>query len=549
MSTRSISLSGLWISAGLLAACGKPADIQTSHHDLVLVGADGAIAIDDGRFVQVGGDVDPDRIGPETRVIELGERAALPGLVDAHCHLYGLGKSLENVTLRGVASEAEAVKIVVEAAAARGPGEWVLGRGWDQNLWGGEFPTRASLDAAVTDHPVALRRVDGHAVWVNTRALELAGVTRDTADPQGGRILRDDAGEPTGVLVDNAMDLVEARIPAATDEVRERWIRAGAAYAIERGLTGVHDMGLEPETIAVYERLADAGELPLRVNAYVEGSPAVARELRERRPTRLDDGDDWLQIRGMKLYADGALGSRGAALSADYSDEPGNRGNWVTAPAELRQAILDATAGGWQVAVHAIGDAAIHAVLDAYEEAQHPELRLRVEHVQVIAADDVPRFARLGVLASMQPTHATSDMPWAEERVGADRILGAYAWRTLLDAGATLVHGSDFPVEEVSPLLGLYAAVTRQDASGNPPGGWYPAQRMTLDEAIRGFTEGAAYAGFVEGSRGRIQAGMVADLTVLDRAIAADRSLLDARVDLTIVGGKIVFEREGAFGD
>jgi predicted amidohydrolase YtcJ len=544
--TRSTSRSGWWISALALAACGRPADVQPAHHDLVLIGPDRSIAIADGRFAEIG-TIDRARIGPETRVVELGGREVLPGLVDAHCHLYGLGRSLESVNLRGVASEADAVAKVVEAAGARGAGEWLLGRGWDQNLWGGAFPTRATLDAALGDRPVALRRVDGHAVWVSSAALALGGITRDTPDPAGGRILRDARGEPTGVLVDNAMELVESKIPPASAEVRERWIRAGAAHAIERGLTGVHDMGLEPETVAVYQRLADAGELPLRVNAYLEGSPAVARELRTRPPERLDDGDDHLQIRGVKIYADGALGSRGAALAADYSDEPGNRGNWVTAPAELRQAILDLSAGGWQVAVHAIGDAAIGAVLDAYAEAARPELRHRIEHVQVIDLDDVERFAALGVLASMQPTHATSDMPWAEERVGPDRIHGGYAWRTILDAGIRLVLGSDFPVEEVSPLLGLYAAVTRQDASGNPPGGWYPAQRMTLDEAIRGFSEGAAYAGFVEASRGRIEVGMVADLTVLDRTIAADRTLLDTQVDLTIVGGRIVFEREGAF--
>jgi predicted amidohydrolase YtcJ len=483
-------------------------------------------------------------IGAQTQVIDLAGRTVTPGWVDGHCHLSGLGGALENVSLRGVASEDEVLRLVVEAAKDRAPGEWLVGRGWDQNLWGGEFPTKKELDAAVGDRPVSLRRVDGHALWANSAALALAGVTRDTKDPPGGKILRDAKGEPTGVFVDNAMDLIEAKIPSASAEVVERRIRAAAAYAIERGLTGVHEMGIDDATAEVYRRLAMAGDLPLRVTGYLSADPAVAKTLRTRRPTDLDDGDAYFSLRGIKLYADGALGSRGAALAADYSDDHGNRGNWVTSPEDLKQAVADASAGGWQIAVHAIGDAAIHAVLDAFEAAGGgKELRHRVEHVQVIAPADVARFAALSVIASMQPTHATSDMPWAEARVGADRIQGGYAWRTLLDAGATLVGGSDFPVEDVGPLLQLYAAVTRQDADGNPPGGWYPAQRMTLDEALRAFTVTPAFAAFVQGDRGRVRRGMVADLVVVDGALAADRTLLDRKVDLTIVGGKVVFER------
>ena len=557
MSSRSI-----WLSAWLIsAACGGTQPAGEAAPELVLVGGDvwtmddaapraTALAIDDGRIVAVGDDATIARLaGAGTRVVELRGRTVLPGLVDAHCHLAGLGGALEHVMLRGIADKAEALRLVGAAAAQRGAGEWVLGRGWDQNLWGGEFPTRAELDAVVGDRPVSLRRVDGHALWASSAALALAGITRDTPDPAGGRILRDAAGEPTGVLVDNAMELVERHVPAPSAAVIERRIRAAAAYAIERGLTGVHEMGVDPATVAVYQRLAAAGELPLRVNIYLSGDPDVARGLASAPPTILDDGDDRIAVRGVKLYADGALGSRGAALHAPYADDPENQGNWVTSPEALHQAIRDASAGGWQLAIHAIGDAAIDAVLDGYAEVGRKELRPRVEHVQVIAAADVPRFAELGVLASMQPTHATSDMPWAEARVGGDRIAGAYAWRSLADAGAVIVGGSDFPVEEVSPLLGLYAAVTRQDAAGNPAGGWYPGQRMTLEEAIHAFTAAPAYAAFVEDARGRLRPGMVADLTVLDRAIAADRTLLEAAVDLTIVGGGVVFERGGPRGE
>jgi predicted amidohydrolase YtcJ len=545
-----------------LAACGGPdrAAPAAAPADLVLVGGDvitmdaarpraRAVAIRDGRVIAVGDDAEVRALaGAATRVVDLAGRTVTPGLVDAHCHLAGLGASLERVSLRGVASEADAVAAVAAAAAGRPAGEWVLGRGWDQNLWDGAFPIRATLDVALPDHPVALRRVDGHAVWVNSAALALAGVTAATPDPAGGRILRDATGAPTGVLVDNAMDLVESKIPAASADVIERRIRAAASYAVERGLTGVHDMGLDDATLDVYRRLAAADELPLRVNAYVAGDPAVAATLRTR---AIEPGtaESHFQVRGVKIYADGALGSRGAALHADYSDEPGQRGNWVTSPAELRQAIRDAVDGGWQVAVHAIGDAAIHEVLAGYADAlaAHPgaDLRLRVEHAQIVDLADVPRFAALGVLASMQPTHATSDMPWAEARVGPDRIRGGYAWRTMLDAGVVVVGGSDFPVEEVSPLLGLYAAVTRQDHDGNPPGGWYPGERMTLDEAIHAFTAAAAYAGFAEAERGALRVGMVADVTVLDRAIdaaAPGPSLRDAGVAMTIVGGRVVFE-------
>jgi hypothetical protein len=334
------------------------------------------------------------------------------------------------------------------------------------------------------------------------------------------------------------MDLVETHFPEPTDEQIERYIRAGAAYAIERGLTGAHDMGIEPEGAAVYRRMAEAGELPLRVNAYLSEVP-------ERAPETADT-ESWFHINGVKLYADGALGSRGAALRDEYADAPGERGNWVTSPEDLRAQVAAGYALGLQMAIHAIGDAAIDASLDAYAALGRDirGRRMRVEHVQVIAREDVQRFVELGVLASMQPSHATSDMPWAEERVGLERVEGAYAWRTLLDAGVIIVGGSDFPVEEVGPLLQFYAAVTRQDVDGNPAGGWYPAQRMTLEEALYAYTFAPAYAVHDEQHRGRIEVGRWADLTVVDGDLVADRTLLERTVDFTIVGGKVVFERE-----
>ena len=483
--------------------------------------------------------------GPATRVIDLHGRSATPGLIDAHCHLYGLGTDLEHVSVRDLTSEAATVAVIAAAANTRPPGQWLIGRGWDQNRWPGQqFPTRAALDRAVGDRPVVLERIDGHAIWVNSVALREAGITRATPDPAGGKIVRDAAGQPTGVLIDNAERLVLAREPTASPEVRERRLRAAAAVAIAAGLTAVHDMGIEDETADAYRRLAAAHALPLRVHAYLT-APAHL----ERLATPPAPATGRFVMRGVKFYADGALGSRGARLYDGYSDDPTNHGLWRTDPAVLARSVEAAVAGRWQVAVHAIGDAGVGSVLDAYlaAEAAHPgDHRLRVEHTQVIAPRDVPRMIATHAIASMQPTHATSDMPWAEARLGSQRITGAYAWRTMLDHHLPFAAGSDFPVEQVSPILGLYAAVTRQDARGMPPGGWYPAQRMTLLEALDAFTHGAAYAEGAEASRGVIAVGRHADLTVFSGTLAADRSLLDLRVDYTIVDGEIVYQREQA---
>jgi predicted amidohydrolase YtcJ len=491
-----------------------------------------ALAIRSGIIAVVGnvGDVDK-LVGKSTRVIDLHGRAVVAALTDAHAHLAGLGLAATAVDLRGCASAADCGQRVARAVHdGRGTrGDWVLGRGWDQNRFpDGKFPTHAALDHIA--HPVFVERIDGHAGWANAAALARAHVDRSTPDPAGGRIVRDDHGEPTGVFVDNAMSLVDRAVPAPTPAELEAAILRGQELALAAGLTEIHDMGIGHDEAALYARLAADGRLHLRVYAF--GAAADADRLLAHPPAAARPGA-LFTLRGIKLYADGALGSRGAALLAPYTDDPHNRGLTLTPEAVIEKIARAAVAAGWQVAVHAIGDRANHEVLDAYSHAGvGPAQRFRIEHAQVVALDDIPRFARLGVIASMQPTHATSDAPWAEKRLGKERLRGAYAWRRMLSAGVRLAFGSDFPVEEPSIVAGLRAGVERDHFTID--------QRLTLDETLAAFTTGAAFAAFEESWRGRAMPGMAADLTVFDRP-AAD--LLHARVDATVVAGRVVYER------
>lgn len=522
VTSRSIWRSALLISFALGCGSSTPRSVDSrpagAPADLVLQNADVR-----GRTTQLAirhGEIADDAvIGPNTRVIDLQGKTAVVGLADAHCHLYGLGADLENVNVRNLPSEQDVVLTVAAAAKTRPASEWLLGRGWDQNKWPGQaFPSKASLDAVVSDRPVLLRRVDGHAAWVNSRALVEAGITKATPDPVGGKIVRDAKGEPTGVLIDNAMDLVDAKRPPATPEVIERRILAAAKIATELGFTAVHEMGIDDATADVYRKLAREKRLPLRVYGFAGGTTRDATP---------QPAEGRFVMRGIKFFADGALGSRGARLYEPYDDE-NTHGLWVTEPAQLTKLVEQYAINGWDIAVHAIGDAGIGATLDAFAVARAKSgwARLRVEHVQVIADKDIPRMVELKAIASMQPTHATSDMAWAEARVGKQRIQGAYAWRTMLDKKIPLAFGSDFPVEEVNPLLGLQSAVTR--------GGWYPEQKLTLDEAVHAFTVGAAEA---VGEK----AGEAADVTVFDGALT-EATLLERKVLMTIVGGEIVYE-------
>ena len=509
-----------------------------------------AFAVRSGKIVFVGSDREARFLaGSATKVIDAGGRTVIPGMVDAHAHLLGLGNSLRNIQLAGSKTYDEVIAKVIERAKTAKPGEWIQGRGWDQNLWPDKkFPTHEALSRAVPNNPVVLTRIDGHALLANAMALKAASITSDTRDPSGGRIERNADRSPTGVFVDNAQDLIERVVPNLTPDQTRAAILAAIAEANKWGLIGIHDAGASRETIDIYESLARAGRYNLRNYVLISGDTANVRHYLNIGPrSALYDGHIW--VRAIKLYSDGALGSRGAALLAPYSDDPGNTGLLVTPPAQIQEIATRALRRGFQVGVHAIGDRGNRVVLDAYDAALKAvpvaDHRFRIEHAQVISLDDIPRFAKMGVIPSMQASHQTSDMRWAEARVGADRIKGAYAWRSLLNTGVIIPNGSDFPVEEVNPLISFHSAVSRQDASNWPPGGWYPEQVMTRDEALKAMTIWPAYAAFQEKTMGSISTGKYADFVMLDRDIMTVpvSDILSTQVVSTWIGGKAVYER------
>ncbi len=452
---------------------------------------------------------------------DLQGRTVLPGLIDGHAHFLGLAKSLTSADLVDAQSVDEVIQRLQAFETTLADDDWLTGRGWDQNDWPGkQFPTRSDLDQAFPGRVVWLERIDGHAGWANSAAL--ATIDRDLRgdwQPQGGKIHRDANAEATGIFIDSATAMLDQLVPPLSAERLQAAIDEATEILLSLGLTGVHDAGLSWEHIQLLRERADQGKLGVRVYAMVDGVGAALEQLCANGYLQHPGGR--LLVRSMKLYSDGALGSRGAALLADYSDEPGTRGLLFVSDEEMRLAMRRALSCKLQVAVHAIGDAANRQVLNAFssELTHFPENpgRHRMEHAQIIALDDVQRFAELSIIASVQPIHATSDMYWAEDRVGAERIQGAYAWRALINAGARLALGSDFPVEQVNPMLGIYAAISRQDLNGNPQGGWYPQQALSREEAIRGFTIDAAWAAFMEDQVGSLEVGKRADFIVLDR--------------------------------
>ena len=486
---------------------------------------------------------------PGADVVDAGGQTLLPGLIDSHGHLYGLAMSFTQADLVGTQGKSEVLSRLQEFAARLPEGAWLLGRGWDQNDWPEQvFPNRGDLDAAFPDRPVWLRRIDGHAGWANSTAL--GQVDRDLSGDwqvQGGHIHRDENGEPTVILIDKAMGMVNETVPETSEDLMASALDLATQRMISLGLTAVHDPGVNLKVIRMYQQKIAQGKLPVRVYAMADGANATLDWLCENGP--LADPSGLLFLRSVKLYADGALGSRGAALLHDYHDEPGNQGLLFLDDETLETQLHKVFSCGLQAGIHAIGDRANRQVLDTYEKLipKYPDNpgRHRVEHAQILHLDDVPRFRQLDVIAAMQPTHATSDMYWADERLGDVRLAGAYAWKSLLTSGALLAFGSDFPVERVDPMLGIHAAVSRQDAAGWPPGGWQPQERLSREAAIRAFTLDAAYSGFMEKETGSLEVGKQADFIILDRDImkVPDEEILETKVVETWVGGRRVYSR------
>jgi predicted amidohydrolase YtcJ len=509
-----------------------------------------AIAVRGDRIVRVGANSDVLSLrGPSTRAIDARGAAIVPGLHDAHAHFTGLGASMQSIDLRGTTSYEQVVSAVRQRAAAVRPGEWVVGRGWDQNDWPDkQWPSHDLLSAASPDNPVYLTRVDGHAGLVNRRAMDLAGLSAATADPAGGRLIRGAGNQPSGVLIDTAQGLVSSRIPPVSTAQLEEQILLADRESRRLGLTTVHDAGTDGRTVDAYKRLIDAGRLKTRLYVMLRGSLPVLQAAFDKGPI-VDYGNHRLAVRAIKVVADGALGSRGAAMLEPYSDEPSTTGLITTPPDEVYAQTLAASKAGFQTAIHAIGDRGNRVAMDTFERVQREvpgarALRMRNEHAQILDRAEIPRFARLNVIASMQPTHATSDMPWVPARIGRERMEeGAYVWRKLIASGATIAAGSDFPVELPNPMLGFYAAITRQDPTGRPAAGWMPGERLSRDEALAAFTRNAAFAAHTETVIGSLESGKLADFVVLSKDImrVPPPEIVTTTVRMTIVGGEIVY--------
>jgi hypothetical protein len=534
-----------------------------------------AVAVDGNRVVAVGTSREIAAAYAGARTVDLRGRLVTPGFNDAHIHFLGGGLSLLRVNLVGAGTLAEAKRRVAERVREVQPGAWVTGRGWDHTLWGGEWPTKKDLDEVAPNNPVILQRVDGHVSWANTLALQKGGVTRQTRAPQGGEILHDAEGEPTGILKETAAGLVARVVPEPTAAEQNEALERALAEARRYGITSIQDNS-GYETTKLYRELKRRGRLTVRVAEWQNFNDSV-EELKRQRAEFLSFNDlpALLRLSAVKGYVDGTLGSRTSAMLAPFADDPHNSGIPRMPPEQLNRMALERAREGFQLTLHCIGDRANRMALDAYEAAYKevrpnhyrmagednpvmrgdtPEefrrflgewVRFRIEHAQVVAPTDFARFRSLGVIASMQPAHAISDKRWAQERLGEYRVLGAYSWHTFTAHGVRVPFGTDWPVEPVSPYLGLYAAVTRQSTEGEPAGGWWPEERLAIEAAIRNYTAEPAYASFEEREKGQLAPGMLADLVVhsKDLLTIAPAEILNTEPDLTVFDGRVVYER------
>ncbi|MBR11263.1 MAG: amidohydrolase [Rickettsiales bacterium] len=518
-----------------------------------------AVAVKEGKIVKVG---TRDEIlayqGDSTEVLDLKGHFIYPGFIEGHAHIMGVGANLVNVDLMGAQSYSEVVEMVRKHAEETPEGTWIIGRGWHQDKWNETpenifkgFPTHHELSEAVPNHPVYLSHASGHASLVNAKALEAAGITKDTPDPNGGEVFKDVTGQPTGLLNETASRLVSQVIPKETKELKARKLQLAINECLKNGIVGLHQAGSKADDIGVFEEFAQNEELKIRLHVMLSGMDSVLLDTYYEKGPQIGLYNNHLNIRSIKLYADGALGSRGAWLLEEYSDAEGVHGHNVTPMEDIEEVVMEGLKNGFQMCTHAIGDRANREVLDIYERAfsKYPEQakdsRFRIEHAQHIHPEDIPRFAELGVLPAMQAIHMSSDRPWAIDRLGKERIEnGAYMWSELIDNGSKIVNGTDAPVEPVSALASFYASVSRKTLKGNPEGGYEPTQKMTREEALKSYTIWPAYGAFMEDVTGSIEEGKLADFTVLDTDImtVADEEILKAKVKMTIIDGKIVFE-------
>ena len=558
----------LSVACCLIAACASPrraeeaAEVIFENGNFVTLDPEApqaeAIAIRGERILAVGNLEEIEKYrGDETEVVDLEGLTVVPGLVDAHEHFPDIGKRVQQVFLDETKSAAEALEIVKRELEKIQPGEWLVGQGWHTVSWNGsDYPSQEELSRISPDNPVYLVGMASHVAWVNAKALELAGIGKDTPDPPGGKILkREDTGAPTGILLEEAMDLVSRLLPPETRESRKEDIRRSIETALRFGLTGMHDAGSDAETVGIFKELLAEGAFPFRLYVMLDVPDAGAvLDSYLAHPPEIGLGDHRLTIRCFKAYADGALGARGAALLEAYSDDAGATGLIQNSEDELTRLIEKAGSKGYQVAIHAIGDRGNRNTLNAVERARKTlpgkDLRVRIEHAQILSPADIPRFASLSVIASMQPIHATMDKGFAETRVGPERIQGGYVWQSLLSSGARVAAGSDtpaFPVVYNNPLWGIHAAVTRQDSEGKPEGGWYPNQKVSRVDALKMYTLHPAYAAFEEDIKGSISPGKLADLTVLSKDILTipEAEIRATEVVMTVLGGKVVYRRPG----